>query len=228
MTDISIHNILFLTSGIFWTIVYIDAIRTGFRDHLCAFPFWALSLNIAWELLQSVLEYRDAGLVLQVPVSATWFLLDLSILVSWFRFGRNDFPSHLPGTWFYSWSFLVLSVAFFIQYSFVTEFGLYPGRAYAAFLQNLLMSVLFIGMLAKRNSSKGQSMTIAVCKWLGTLCPTILFGVLGGTKETAAPNSFILVTGLLCSFFDILYIAMLARSSSAESEMGRGADRSEG
>lgn len=212
MKSISTHDILFLTSGILWSVVYIDAIRIGFRDRLCAFPFWALALNIAWELLQSILEYRDAGLVLQVPVSAIWFLFDIFIFISWLRFGRADFPSALPQTWFLPWTLLVLVTAFIMQYVFILEFGLYPGRAYAAFLQNFLMSVLFPGMLARRNSARGQSMLIGVCKWLGTLCPTILFGILGGTKETSVPNTFLLATGLLCSLFDIIYIVMLRRT----------------
>ncbi|NTW82317.1 MAG: hypothetical protein HGB36_02995 [Chlorobiaceae bacterium] len=218
MKSITLHDILFLSSGVFWSIVYLDAIRIGFRDRLCPFPLWALALNIAWELLQAILEYRDAGLVLQVPVSATWFLLDLFILASWFRFGKNDFPSTLPGSWFFPWTFLVLCSAFAIQYGFLREFGLYPGRAYAAFLQNLLMSLLFIGMLVKRNSGRGQSMLIAICKWLGTLCPTILFGTLGGTKETIAPNRFILVIGLLCSLFDIVYVVLLKRAIAHEQQ----------
>jgi hypothetical protein len=201
--------------------VYIDAIRTGFRDRLCPFPLWALALNIAWELLQAVLEYRDAGLVLQVPVSATWFLLDLFILVSWFKFGKNDFPSSFPESLFLPTTLLAIFTAFVIQYGFLLEFGLYHGRLYAAFLQNLLMSVLFIGMLMRRNSPKGQSMLTALCKWLGTLCPAILFGMLGGTKETLNPNRFMLAIGLLCSLFDVIYIILLKRAVVLERQSVR-------
>ena len=48
-------------------------------------------------------------------------------------------------------------------------------------------------------------------KWLGTLAPTILFGLLGGEGMTG-PNSFILVIGLLCSVFDLIYIALLTQT----------------
>jgi hypothetical protein len=41
------------------------------------------------------------------------------------------------------------------------------------------MSILFIGMLVRRRSREGQSLTIAVNKWIGTLAPTALYGVLG-------------------------------------------------
>jgi hypothetical protein len=73
---------------------------------------------------------------------------------------------------------------------------------YSAFLQNLLMSGLFIAMLVARRGARGQSMVIAVAKWLGTLAPTILIGVLGGYQ-------FILWIGVLCSVLDLIYIGLV-------------------
>ena len=84
------------------------------------------------------------------------------------------------------------------------------GAGYSAFLQNLLMSVLFIDMLVRRGSREGQSLTIAVNKWLGTLAPTILFGIVG---DGGFPRGsfLILVLGILCSIFDLTYIGLLFR-----------------
>ena len=64
------------------------------------------------------------------------------------------------------------------------------------------MSVLFIAMFVARRGSRGQSLVIAVAKWIGTLAPTILFGALAG-------SAFILGIGLLCSVFDLAYIGLL-------------------
>ena len=72
----------------------------------------------------------------------------------------------------------------------------------AAYLQNVAMSLLYLSMLKQHRSDKGQSMTIAVCKCIGTLTPTI-YGTLEG-------NWFILVTGIICFVFDIIYILSLA------------------
>jgi hypothetical protein len=69
-------------------------------------------------------------------------------------------------------------------------------------LQNLLMSVLFIAMFVARRWPRGQSIVIAVAKWIGTLAPTFLFGVLAG-------SAFIVGVGLLCSVFDLAYIGLL-------------------
>ena len=54
---------LFLTllSGICWTLVYLDGIRVGLRDHSYAIPFWALALNLAWEFLYGVQGYLGYG-----------------------------------------------------------------------------------------------------------------------------------------------------------------------
>ena len=43
---------------------------------------------------------------------------------------------------------------------------------------------------------------IAIAKWLGTLAPTLLIGVLGDLP-------FIIGIGLLCSVFDLIYIGLL-------------------
>jgi len=92
-------------------------------------------------------------------------------------------------------------MSFAIQYSFSIEFG-NLGPWYSAFIQNLIMSILFINILVSRGSTKGQSLTIAVSKWIGTLAPTILFGIIRG-------NQLILVLGIFCSVFDITYIRYL-------------------
>lgn len=64
------------------------------------------------------------------------------------------------------------------------------------------MSIAFIAMLQKRKSSQGQSMLLAVGKWLGTLAPTITMGIL-------STNYVVLACGLLCSIYDIVYIILL-------------------
>lgn len=205
--------ILTAISGLCWTVVYIESIRLGFQQKTYAMPFWALALNIAWELLHSVTDFRLTGASLQVVFNIAWFLLDVLILYTYFRFGKKHFPRSLPAVFFYLWSALGLATAFALQLVFVFEFGVSKGGAYAAFLQNLLMSILFIAMLVQRGGSEGQNLTIAVAKWLGTLAPTILFGLLGA--QAFPPNLLVLVTGVFCSVFDLVYIGMLARAQSA-------------
>jgi hypothetical protein len=111
---------------------------------------------------------------------------------------------------FIAWSVLALITALLIQYAIRREFGVAKGAGYSAFLQNLLMSILFITMLVRRGSREGQSLMIAISKWIGTLAPTILYGVVG---EGGFPRGsfLILVTDGLCSVFDLIYIRLLAK-----------------
>jgi hypothetical protein len=212
--------ILTLVSGICWTIVYIDGIRLGFKHRSYAIPFYALALNFAWESLYTYYGFQSTVSV-QAVVNAVWLLCDAGILITYFKYGRKYFPARVPGfasaaandnsAPFIIWSALALIAAFCVEYAFRKEFGVRVGAGYSAFLQNLLMSVLFIAMLVKRWSREGQSLIIAVGKWLGTLAPTILFGIVG---DGGFPNgSFLIVmVGMLCAVFDLIYIGLLLKT----------------
>jgi hypothetical protein len=205
----TVKLVLTIISGTCWTIVYIEGIRVGFKDKSHAIPFYALALNISWELLHTIFGLRT-GISVQVVVNAVWFAFDLGILYTYFKFGRRYFPQNLSRYGFEAWSFLGLLVGLGVEYAFIREFGVAVGAGYSAFLQNLLMSVLFINMLARRRSAEGQSLYIAVNKWIGTLAPTIQFGILG---DGGFPRGsfLILVLGMFCSVFDLLYVWMLSR-----------------
>jgi hypothetical protein len=213
ITGDTLKLILTIISGICWTIVYIDGIRLGFRDKSYAIPFYALALNFAWETLYTYFGFRTNGPTIQNIFNAVWLTFDIGILYTYFKFGRKYFRyggSDKAGA-FIGWSVLGLITAFAIEYAFMREFGVAKGAAYSAFPQNLLMSVLFIAMLVRRGTREGQSLTIAVSKWLGTLAPTIVYGVLG---EGGFPHGsfLILIFGILCSVFDLIYIRLLAKT----------------
>lgn len=196
---------LFLTalSGIAWTIVYIQAIRLGFKYKTYAMPIGALGLNIAWEWTYAVHDLAvDPGV--QAWVNLTWALADVVILVTFFRYGRRELPGFVSRPLFIAWGVAIIVTSFLIQWLFIAEFGLAGNKAaaYSAFLQNLLMSGLFIAMFVARRGSRGQSLLIAVAKWIGTLAPTILIGFL-------ANSIFVIGIGLLCSVFDLAYIGLL-------------------
>jgi len=210
--------ILTVISGLCWTIVYLEGIRIGFRDKSYAIPFYALALNFAWETLYTYFGFRTNGVTVQNIFNAVWLIFDIGILYTYFKFGQKyfrtglkDLSAHAAGSnrsWFIAWSVLGLVAAFALQYGFLREFGVAKGAGYSAFLQNLLMSVLFIAMLAGRGNREGQSLSIAINKWIGTLAPTILYGLVG---EGGFPRGsfLILVAGLLCTVFDLIYVRML-------------------
>ena len=189
-------------SGIAWTTVYIDSIRVGFMQRTYAMPIAALGLNIAWEWIYA---FRDLthDPQLQGWVNLIWALADVAILATFFRYGRSEFPGFVSRPLFITGGVVIVITSFLIQWLFIAEFPVDMKAAqYSAFLQNLLMSGLFIAMFVARRGPRGQTLLIAVAKWIGTLAPTILFGFINNSL-------FVIGIGLLCSAFDLVYIGLL-------------------
>src|SRR6478609_11407609 len=86
--------ILFLTvvSGLAWTVVYVDAIRIGFRDRSYAIPAAALALNFAWEAIYASRSVAT-GISAQGIFNIVWGLADILIVYTFLRFGRAELPS---------------------------------------------------------------------------------------------------------------------------------------
>jgi hypothetical protein len=208
--------ITFLTavSGIAWTLVYIEAIRLGFTQKTYAIPVAALALNVAWESIYSVWGLAtDPGL--QAAINLVWALADLAIVYTFFRYGRRELPGFVSRNLFICWGVGVFATAYVVQWAFVVEFGYEQAARYSAFLQNLLMSGLFVAMFVARRGPRGQSMTIAVAKWIGTAAPTVVFGVHEG-------SAFIVLIGSLCFCVDVAYIALLSWARRRPDAVGSG------
>jgi hypothetical protein len=193
---------LSIVSGISWTIVYISAIRIGFKDKTYAIPVLALALNFAWELI-----YGLGGVIidpksLQSWINLTWGFADAVIVYNYFVFGKSEFPPSLTRRIFFAGSVLIFVVAFAVQAAFIVQFK-DEAPIYAAFLQNTLMSGLFLGMFVAREGMRGQSLTIAVSKCIGTLAATIVFSVITFTP-------LVLIVGIVCFVLDTIYIGLIA------------------
>lgn len=183
-------------SGVFWTLVYLLIIRLGFREKTYGMPIAALCANISWEFIFSFIYPHSPP---QNYVNVIWFAFDLVIVFQTLRFGRDAFQ---PEKLFYPAFVLGLLVSFGAIGAITYEFADWDGK-YTAFGQNLMMSILFIAMLLKRQNLSGQSIYIALFKLLGTLLPSILFFL-------RFPNS-VLLNFLYVSIliFDVIYLVML-------------------
>ena len=69
---------LTLVSGLAWTIVYVAAIRVGFRDRTYAMPVAALGLNIAWESTYAA-RALVTGVSVQGVINLVWGLAEAEI-----------------------------------------------------------------------------------------------------------------------------------------------------
>jgi hypothetical protein len=194
----TVSTILTLISGISWTIVYILIIIHSFRDKTYGMPFWALAFNIGWEFIFSFMLVPDAT-TLQLIINRIWLVFDALILVAYFMYGMKEWPEHLSKKLFYPYSVFGLIVGYLFVYLISVELDHSQGM-YAAFIQNLMMSLLFIAMLNNRKSTDGQSAGIAFFKMIGTLAPTIIYG---------AKSPFVLFLGTACFIADLIYLIML-------------------
>jgi len=216
-------------SGIAWTVVYVFLIYKGLKEKTYGMPLVALALNFAWELIYAVSGFRHSPGNIQTWVNLIWCLFDVAIIYCYFRYGRQEYERFADKRYFIPWSVLIFFMAFVLQYGFSIEFGTASaenlsavsdfidpnlGAWYSAFLQNLIMSILFINMLVLRKSAKGQSMVIAFSKWVGTLAPTILFGII-------LENRLVLIMGFFCSVFDVIYICLLSKYVGLSTEQSR-------
>lgn len=199
-------------SGLTWTIVYIELIRKGFKEKACGMPLFALTLNIGWEMLYSIdglFIHKDAFILVQSIANLAWAICDVAIVVTWFLYGKQYLPERgkkyfIP----YSITAVLVGVGMQLAFYFYCDTTT-QASIYSAYAQNVAMSVLFLAMLFERDDTKAQSMTIAICKCIGTLTPTI-YGQLNGI------NIYILITGIICFVLDLAYIYFLAQRKKQE------------
>ena len=142
--------ILFLTivSGVAWTVVYVEAIRLGLPGAHLRHPRGGpcAELRVGGNLRARSVA---TGISAQGVFNIVWGLADVAHRVHLPQVwpGRTAAPGLRgrsspagPSCW--------ASASFAVQLLFVVEFGWEDAARYAAFLQNLLMSGLFIAMFA--------------------------------------------------------------------------------
>jgi len=144
-----------MIGGLFWSATYILIIRRGFKDKTFGMPMAAVCANISWEIIFAFFIPHDAP---QIYVNYIWFSLDVVIVIQFLKYGKKEFPN-IPKWQFFAVFTLGIAIAIpmilEINYEFEDETG-----AYAAFGQNLVMSILFVTMLINRKGIGGQSFYI--------------------------------------------------------------------
>lgn len=121
-----------LLGGICWSIVYIELIRKGFKDKTYAMPLFALGLNFVWELIYSVNTLMLSAASLQGWVNLVWAMLDVVIVYSYFKYGREDFPAKAK-KYFVPFSILAFAACFLLQFAFYFHFDSVAASKYSSF-----------------------------------------------------------------------------------------------
>lgn len=207
----SVDIILQGLSGLFWIITYILIINKSVKDKTYGMPFITMCLNLSWEFVFAFIYKSD---IFHQIVCLIWYILDLIIACTFFKYGYKDFKKKyslnkisflvlIVFTLIYSFIFMVLAP---LDFSILFDGDILQSAGFIAYFQNLLMSILFVLMFLERRNLKGQSIFIAIFKWLGTLSVSIVN--LSGLVSSNSTELFVI---FLIQVFDILYIYLLLK-----------------
>ncbi len=194
--------LLMLGSGLCWTATYLLIIRQGIRDRTYGMPLAALCANLSWEAIFSFLQPPSP---IHHGVNLVWLALDLIIFAQLLRYGPREFADLAPPI-FYALVGVALATVFGAV--LLTSDTFHDKGTYAAFGQNLMMSVLFIALLYRRRSLRGQSRGIAVCKLVGTALASLAFARYTAISHHSALLPFLYVAILA---YDALYVGLVYR-----------------
>ncbi len=140
----------------------------------------------------------------QLYANIIWFFFDLIIVFKFLKYGKERLKDLISPKWFLPFSLISLIVGAALVFTISYEFSDWDGK-YAAFGQNLMMSICFVLLLASRKTMEGQSIYVGIFKLIGTALPSFLF-------FTKYPQSVLLNTLYLSILvFDIMYVFMILK-----------------
>jgi hypothetical protein len=199
------QSIILLAGGIFWILAYMFLISKGFKDRTCGMPLIALCANISWEFIFSFVLPSSPP---QLFINYLWFGLDAIIVIQFFKYHKNEYSRSSSLKTCTAFGLLTITT-FSVILSGAVFIGDLKG-VYAAFGQNLLMSILFVIMYFKRGSGlRGQSIFIAVFKCLGTGLTSLHFYL----HEPVSHISLVLPLLFISIFLlDLLYVVLIANT----------------
>ncbi|MBH1937758.1 hypothetical protein I5Q34_26385 [Streptomyces sp. AV19] len=218
ITQVVVHTF----AGIFWTTAYVLIALKSRADRTYGMPLAALGANLGWEFYFTVIDppTYDSDFVFgaQLTIDAIWLLTDFVILWYVFRHGPREFPGlsrRLCYAMFAGVIVLMGTTDVLISREFEDSYGLR-----VSFLQALMMSLLFLGMLQARRSLRGQSLGIAVAKMLGTAAASL--GVHLRPPLPEYGHSVLLkFLYLVCLAADVVYVVAVYRIRQGRSGPAR-------
>ncbi len=195
---------------------YIIIIYKSFKDKTCGMPLFALALNLAWEFTFSFI-YPPENLLMARIMFILWLILDLIILYTFFKYGYENLKYKNLITKKELNIFAILDILFSIIFiilfvndiSILYENSIVQASGFIANLQNLIMSILFVNMILNRGNTLGQSIFIAIFKWIGTLA----IAILKFSNMLPSTNTELLII-MLIQVFDIIYIHLTYKISN--------------
>lgn len=195
--------ILFGVAALYWVLVYVVVIKDIIKYKFVGIPVLAVCANIAWEFLWSFFYYTDMGMIFEWGYRA-WFVLDVFIFYSVFRYGKIQFSDPILKKYFVQ--IVIFTFLGWVAgiYAFTSEYA-DPIGAISAYLVNAHMSAIYILLILKFPKEKTLSLSTAWHKMLGTALTSVFC-------FWAFPSAYFMLTMTVITFvLDVTYIYLVGR-----------------
>lgn len=206
---------LFLfTGGCFlWVIVYAIYVRQILKHKYIEMPFFAGAVDFGWEFTWSFLLTTNMGLLLQRTYQA-WFFFDLFIFGGIMMYGWKQLATPKLRPVFAPLCVVIAACAATATYLLYTTGYDEPIGAVSAYLAQLLISTLYVGLLLRQEDVERFSQWAAWLRTIGTGMNTVFMII------RYPENDFLKFIAIVAAPIDLTYCYLLWR-------MKRAARRSE-
>lgn len=214
--------LLYTVTNLLWLAIYVLIIRAGFRDRTYGMPIVALCGNFCWEANYAFVRPYEPLLGV---TCVTWLAFDCVILYTALRFGPAQFPylsrrlftCCLAGLLVMCWIGMDVLIQHFEQ------MGRENACNYTGIAQNVMISALFLAMLAQRRSLSGQSPAIAVCRLLAGVCAVsaLVLAIDDGDVTEGPLLTFLLVSIVVLDTAYLIALLAVRRSLAPDAATER-------
>lgn len=199
-----IDDILIYLCGLFWLLVYIQIIYNGINYELYEIPAISSGMNLAWETILIFILPYPYSICFYLALIIWWicniFVCSIEVLVYPYRYQKIIFFLSFIGSIF--WIYFI--TIFYSDYEGI----------YSAYIDNFIMSILYIIYSSKKNNT--ISLSIGLCKLLGTLFASIALYI---SRPLFYNNNILILSAILIFIFDAIYIYLISNNIKKSSKI---------
>jgi hypothetical protein len=202
-------EMFFFAGGCFlWVIVYAIYVRQILKHKYVEMPYFAGAVDFGWEFTWSFLLATNMGLLLQWTYQA-WFFFDLFIFGGLLVYGWKQLATPKLRSVFAPMCITVAAGGAAATYFLYTSGLDEPIGAVSAYLAQLLISILYVGLLLRQGDPERFSLWAAWLRTIGTLMNTIFMNI------HYPDNYFLRFISIAAAPIDFTYIYLLWRIKRA-------------
>lgn len=184
-----------------WVIFYAVVVREIIRKKFVEIPAPSVVTNISWEFVWSFMFSPDMGLVF-VWGYRVWFVLDIFITYSLFRYGDKQVQNPILKRYFrpavaIGIPIWILGIYFFVAQGYDTPTGLISG-----YILNVIIAALYILLILRHPNLSDFSYLVAWSKMLGTALASVFCFI------ALSDEHLLLTLCVICFVLDTTYIAV--------------------